>query len=932
MAASLRFKTVLDDVIQAGQEVEVHLQKERDRSNGTTLNLPDNRSELGLPLALESSRKNLANAAAKLLQLTIDPTEYIEQLSANVSSISYTDLATKANVPEDQLKSVIRMTVAHGFICEDTPMNVSHSCTSALFAKDPNFANWARWFTNYSVPTAYRFADATQKWGKTTETNETAFNIAMDAGVPFFDYLKENSRVNTMFSLYMRNIASSEATSFKHMITGFDWANLGPHATVVDVGGSRGHGSRALASAFPDLKFIVQDLPDTIKIAEAALAGDPELQNDRIKFMAHNFLTPQPVTDADVYFLRMIIHDWPDSSVITILGHLRDALKKPGAKVVIMDTILPKPGTIALLQERQLRVRDLTMMQTFNAKEREYDDWKALVEQSGLEILKTHQPEGSNMGLLEIGLPGCGTSKAGVNTFLEANGVTRGSSVSPSISAIETENSNGLIGADGLSSGSVSQSASNDIGPNISTHCAGSSTRVKTKQDAFPVLIMGAGISGLCLAQHLQRYSIPFLVFERDPSPNSRPQGYRLKLEADAAAALRESLAPEVYDAFEASCAESYIGETDFDPISGACVRSRSGGGLAGNQGLRTSYTVDRSIFRLILMSGITDKIHFGHELYSYEIRKDKIQSYVVVTFKDGTTFQGRFLAGADGTRSVIRKQLAPQHRYLDTGAICIYGKTNITPELSARFPARGLRWMTACADKAPLIQSILIGESPLTLLSEPIRFSGRSRISTAVSLPDNYVYWVLIGRKELFTDGGSENASSPTYKAHMNSDKEFDTESARASAAQSLALTEEWHPSLRSLFELQDESQASTMRVVSSPPRIPLWESNAYVTLLGDAVHAMSPCGGVGANVALRDAAELGKLLVGMNLSPESGTEAHDSNESEATGQHSTVKKVADFEEGVRQRALAGIMRSYTGSRAMFDQKPFEDLQVLED
>ena len=850
-------------------------------------------------------------------------------------SITYTDLSDRANVPESQLKSVLRMAAAHGFLSEVTPLKISHSPTSALIASDPSFYDWARWLTNYSVPSAYHFADATQKWGKTEVKNETAFNIAMNVEVPFFGYLKENAKMNSMFSSYMRNVASSEATSFKHMISGFDWGSITPGSKVVDVGGSGGHGSRALASAFPRLNFVVQDLPDTIENAKVALNADEwSLHADRVRFMSHDFFTPQPVVDGDIYFLRMIIHDWPDETAITILAHLRNAMKKTGARIVIMDTILPQPGTVSLLQERQLRVRDLTMMQVFNAKEREYDTWKTLVEKAGLRIIHVEQPEGSNMGLLELGLADATDLKAGEDAQLVSNGAMRTSSVNSNIDTTSTINEaahestpetfvvNGIhpthmTRPNGDTTHSGQDSVSNGVSSKIST-------RPMYARDILPVLIMGAGISGLCLAQYLHKHAIPFVVFERDPSSEHRPQGYRLKLEADAAAALRESLTVEVYSAFEASCAESTIGETDFDPISGACVKSRAGGGLAGAQGLRASYTVDRTVFRRILMTGISDKIYFGREITSYDVCEENVQSYVVAKFRDGATAQGRFLVGADGTRSAIRKQLIPEHKFLDTGATCIYGKTVMTPELLSRYPARAVRWMTVAADRAPLIQSILIGESPLTLLSEPIRFS---RAESTTSLPEDYVYWVLIGRRELFTDATNTPASSTAHG--VNSDKAYNTESAQASAAQSLALTEEWHPSLRSLFELQDVSQASTMRVVSAPPKLPAWQSDPCVTLLGDAVHAMSPCGGVGANVALRDAAELGRIFASTGASREDNAERVVGGS--VSDQHDMAQQVASFEEGLRKRAFGGIMRSYVGSKAMFGQKAFEELDVAE-
>lgn len=45
-----------------------------------------------------------------------------------------------------------------------------------------------------------------------------------------------------------------------------------------------------------------------------------------------------------------------------------------------------------------------------------------------------------------------------------------------------------------------------------------------------PVLIIGAGISGLVLAQHLKQHDIPFLIFERDDNLTTRGVGWGLTL------------------------------------------------------------------------------------------------------------------------------------------------------------------------------------------------------------------------------------------------------------------------------------------------------------------------------------------------------------------------------------------------------------------
>lgn len=59
--------------------------------------------------------------------------------------------------------------------------------------------------------------------------------------------------------------------------------------------------------------------------------------------------------------------------------------------------------------------------------------------------------------------------------------------------------------------------------------------------DDLPVLIVGAGISGLLLAQHLQKLGVPYKIFERDAAIDARSGGWGLTLHW-ALPALRELL------------------------------------------------------------------------------------------------------------------------------------------------------------------------------------------------------------------------------------------------------------------------------------------------------------------------------------------------------------------------------------------------------
>ncbi|CAD6585938.1 MAG: hypothetical protein ASARMPREDX12_002167 [Alectoria sarmentosa] len=403
-------------------------------------------------------------------------------------------------------------------------------------------------------------------------------------------------------------------------------------------------------------------------------------------------------------------------------------------------------------------------------------------------------------------------------------------------------------------------------------------------QSSSRVLIIGGGLGGLALAHGLKKSSTPFQVFEQDPTPDFRAQGYRLKINEDGAAALKSALSPEMWQYFEETCTDSKAGETNFNAIDGSIIASRAGPGARG--GMKT-WTTDRTVLRRILQEGLKGDISYGKQLKKYTITDNG----VIAEFTDGSTEDGVLIVGADGVRSAVRRQYLPEHKPLDTNGSCIYGKTPLTPELKERFPERAVKWMTLVLDRTPMTQTLDVDETPLTLLLEPVRFQNNEHRS---KLPVDYIYWVLIARTAVFGRDRDE-------LLRLNHEE---------SARLSLSLTDEWHPSFKALFELQDISQASTLRVASANPNIALWEPSSRVTLIGDAIHVMSPTGGVGAVTAIRDAALLSSIISEQGV---------------------TAAGIAEYESEMRIYAKMAIQRSFFGGKKMFAQRPFEECEELE-
>jgi hypothetical protein len=139
------------------------------------------------------------------------------------------------------------------------------------------------------------------------------------------------------------------------------------------------------------------------------------VDDKRITFVEHDFFQPQPLKNAPIYFMRYIIHDWPDKEAQKILKNVRDAMSTT-SRLLICDRILvptyhpkadekdsvetaPSP-LLANWANSASSGADLLMMANFNAKERTVEEFRTLVNDVGLRV-ENLWFQNESLGILE---------------------------------------------------------------------------------------------------------------------------------------------------------------------------------------------------------------------------------------------------------------------------------------------------------------------------------------------------------------------------------------------------------------------------------------------------------------------------------------------------------------------------------------------------
>ncbi|MET8307355.1 NAD(P)/FAD-dependent oxidoreductase [Micromonospora sp. NPDC005173] len=386
--------------------------------------------------------------------------------------------------------------------------------------------------------------------------------------------------------------------------------------------------------------------------------------------------------------------------------------------------------------------------------------------------------------------------------------------------------------------------------------------------NTIDVMIIGGGIGGLCLAQGLRQAGVAVTVHERTYVRTDWLQGYRIHINPHGSRALHAALPPATWQAFldTVSVGDGGFGFTTehLDDL----LRLPADEITSGDGPQDQHYGVSRISLREVLLSGMDDVLRLGSEFTHYEITGD---GRVTAHFADGSTATADVLIGADGANSRVRGQLIPHARRVDTGVIAIAGKHRL--------------------DGATLPR-VLTHETNLVIPKD------RGSLFTAVWRPDRNL---LAQRDQIPAEFLLDNTTPFVLWGFNDAAAAFPVDVEKLSGADLrtvvLNRVAGWAPALGDLVRGSNPQTINAIRLRSATPVDP-WPTGP-VTLLGDAIHNMTPLAGVGANTALRDADLLRRKLTAV-----------------AAGQDRLVPALQDYERQMLDYGFAAVRQSLRNAK----------------
>lgn len=318
------------------------------------------------------------------------------------SEMGIVDISKEAGLPEDRLICLLRQLTAVNIFREPSSRVFAHTTSSAVLT-DPEFANAIDLILHkldVDFKSAGYFPEALDRWEDKMDHVQkqqlrTAFNLAFKTDQHFFDYIYSPENISRYGERFNRGMVGETTALIDEVFDLYDWTVFNAGDKIVDVGVGLGHvGDKIARRVKSGVEIVVQDQPSVIEQRRRI--------HDSLTFQVYDFFHgEQPVVGAKVYYLRHILHDWPDEICRTILRPLHHAMDSD-SKVLICELVVKRDSFWAVgkndrdlvegwgPEKRFWGVRSMTMSMLFNAKERTDAQWRALLNSAGFKVCQVY--------------------------------------------------------------------------------------------------------------------------------------------------------------------------------------------------------------------------------------------------------------------------------------------------------------------------------------------------------------------------------------------------------------------------------------------------------------------------------------------------------------------------------------------------------------
>jgi len=243
-----------------------------------------------------------------------------EHLAAGITRID--DLATAACAHSDSLARVLRHLIGKGLFSEPAPGQFAlNDAARALLEPGVRLG-----FDLDGI--GGRMAGAWSSLLAAVETGAPAYDEVF--GRPFWDDLAAHPLVAASFDALMGPEGHGPPSADIPITGGWDSIRA-----VVDVGGGAGSLLAEILRVHPAVRGTLVDLPSTV--ARSAATFEAAGVADRVTAVGQSFFDPLP-SGADLYLMKNVLGDWPDSDAVKLLTRCAEAAR-PEGRVMVMGGV-----------------------------------------------------------------------------------------------------------------------------------------------------------------------------------------------------------------------------------------------------------------------------------------------------------------------------------------------------------------------------------------------------------------------------------------------------------------------------------------------------------------------------------------------------------------------------------------------------------------